>query len=63
MEATVARPRESRHKRPTTFLIISQVYVPSLDARHVDLNEQLDDVEIRERMARRGTANLSSIAS
>jgi colanic acid biosynthesis glycosyl transferase WcaI len=28
MEATVARPREARQKRPTTFLIISQVYVP-----------------------------------
>lgn len=43
--------------------LISQVYVPSLDPRHVDLREVLEDVDIREWMHRRGGATLSSIAS
>ena len=43
--------------------LISQVYVPALDARQVDLHERLEDVEIREWMHRRGGATLSSIAS
>ena len=37
--------------------------MPSLDARHVELHEVLEDVEIREWMHRRGGATLSSIAS
>jgi FlaA1/EpsC-like NDP-sugar epimerase len=43
--------------------LISQVHVPALDARQVDLHEGLKDIEIREWMHRRGGATLSSIAS
>jgi FlaA1/EpsC-like NDP-sugar epimerase len=43
--------------------LISQVYVPSLDAHHVDLHEGLEDVQIREWMHRRGSVALSSVAS
>lgn len=43
--------------------LISQVFVPPLEARHVELHEGLEDIEIREWMHRRGGVSLSSIAS
>jgi FlaA1/EpsC-like NDP-sugar epimerase len=43
--------------------LISQVHVPELDVRHVDLHEGLEDRELREWMYRRGSVALSSIAS
>jgi FlaA1/EpsC-like NDP-sugar epimerase len=43
--------------------LISQVYVPALEGRHVDLHEGLEDVQIREWMLRRGSVALSSVAS
>ena len=43
--------------------LISQVHVPSLDPRHVDLHPGLDEAELREWMYRRGSVSLSSVAS
>jgi FlaA1/EpsC-like NDP-sugar epimerase len=43
--------------------LISQVYVPALEPRHVELHGALCEVEIREWMHRRGGASLSSVAS
>lgn len=45
--------------------LISQVHVPALDARQVDVNFVSDDVEVREWMHRRGGSapTLSSVAS
>jgi len=43
--------------------LISQVYVPTLDAGQVETGAPDDDDAIREWMLRRGGSNLSSIAS
>jgi FlaA1/EpsC-like NDP-sugar epimerase len=43
--------------------LISQVHVPALDPRHVDLHEDLKDVEIRQWLCRHGGVSLSSVAS
>ena len=43
--------------------LISQVYVPALEPRHVELHDGICEVEIREWMHRRGGVSLSSIAS
>ncbi|HQZ84084.1 MAG TPA: polysaccharide biosynthesis protein, partial [Actinomycetota bacterium] len=48
---------------PSAHPLISQVFVPALDARRVDVDGCLDESEIREWMHRRGGASLSSIAS
>jgi len=51
---------------PSAHPLISQVYVPSLDPRHVELDDRVEDIEIREWMHRRSgsaAAGLSCVAS